>query len=140
MWWGNKFLIFSFAFLVILSSCKKAPPEAKVEPKKRASQFSLPKPVEEEKFLYASLDKRDPFVPLVDKRGRPVEVVGGGIQFKISDLYLEGIIWDDVKPMAIINGEVVAPGDKVSGVTVVEIKKDMVILNYQDKEFELKME
>ena len=141
MWRDSKLIIF---FLILaLSSCKKEP--VKVEgkdsfKKKAITRLVSFKQSEEEKFLYASHDKRDPLVPLVDKKGRPVAVVEGGIQFKISDLSLEGIIWDETKPLAIINDEVVGCGDKVSGVTVVKIEKDKVILNYQNETFELKME
>jgi len=127
----------------ILSSCKKAPAGAeRVErPRKRVAVKEIElKPIQEEKFVYASHDNRDPFVPLVDKKGRPVEVVEGGLQFKASDLYLEGIIWDPVKPMAIINDEVISSGDKIRGVTIQKIEKDRVILKYQDKEFELTMD
>ena len=108
--------------------------------KKPAAGVIEDKPIQEEKFLYASHDKRDPFLPLVDKKGRPVSIVEGGVQFKASDLYLEGIIWDEVKPMAIINDEVVSSGDKIRGVTIEKIEKDKVILNYQDSSFELKMD
>ena len=140
MWRDSKLIIF---FLILaLSSCKKEP--VKIEENDSRKKKAMARPVtfkpEEERFLYASHDKRDPMVPLVDKKGRPVAVVEGGIQFKISDLSLEGIIWDETKPLAIINDEVVGCGDKVSGVTVVKIEKDKVILNYQNETFELKME
>lgn len=110
--------------------------------RKKARPRISPAPTEikEEKFLYASHNRRDPFVPLLDRKGRPITVVEGGVQFKVSDLYLEGIIWDDIKPMAIINDEVVSAGDKIRGVEIVDIQKDKVILSYQDEIFELKME
>jgi len=136
-------LLILILLLAFFSSCKKVPDAAErvKRPRKNvaAKEIKL-KPIEEEKFLYASHDKRDPFVPLVDKKGRPVSVVGGGLQFKASDLYLEGIIWDPIKPMAIISDEVVSSGDKIRGVTIQKIEKDKVILNYQDKSFELKMD
>lgn len=131
-------------FLAVVStSCKKAP--ARVEETERTKKKAVksqeaPKQAEEERFIYASHDKRDPFVPLVDNKGRPISVVEGGIQFKISDMYLEGIIWDNEKPMAIINSEVVWAGNKVKGVTVEKIERDKVILSYQNETFELKIE
>ncbi|MBL7170765.1 MAG: general secretion pathway protein GspB [Candidatus Omnitrophica bacterium] len=141
---SNLFAILVIIFFVpILSSCKKAPDVAErvKKPRKKvvAKEIKL-KPIEEEKFLYASHNKRDPFVPLVDKKGRPVSVVEGGLQFKASDLYLEGIIWDPIKPMAIINDEVVSSGDKIRGVTIIKIEKDKVVLSYQDKTFDLRMD
>lgn len=141
MWRENKLAIILFLILALIS-CKKEPlkVEEKDSLKKKAMARAVSFKPEEEKFLYASHDKRDPFVPLVDKKGRPVAVLEGGIQFKISDLSLEGIIWDETKPLAIINDQVVGCGDKVSGVTVVKIERDKVILNYQNESFDLKME
>ncbi len=139
-------LFFGIIFLsLIFSSCKKESAKS-VKPaeghRKKVAAKTAPgaEPIKEEAFVYASHDKRDPFVPLVDSKGRPVSVVEGGLQFKVSDMYLEGIIWDAVKPMAIINDEVVSPGDKIRGVTIIEIKKDKVILSYQNETFELKMD
>jgi len=42
---------------------------------------------------------------------------------------LEGILWEDARPTAIINGDVVAVGDSISGAKVIRIEKDDVILN-----------
>ncbi|MFA6217741.1 MAG: hypothetical protein WDL87_08855 [Candidatus Omnitrophota bacterium] len=42
---------------------------------------------------------------------------------------LTGIIWDEKSPRAIIDDVVVGIGERVGGNTVVEIQKDMVILN-----------
>ena len=141
MWRGIKLIIL---FLILaLSSCKKEPvkvEEGKNTLQKKAMARAVSFKAEEEKFLYASHDKRDPFIPLVDRKGRPVAIVEGSLQFKVSDLSLEGIIWDETKPLAIINDQVVGCGDKVSGVTVVKIEKDKVILNYQNESFDLKME
>lgn len=136
-------IIFLAVLAIAFTSCKKAP--ARVEETERTKKKAVkpqeaPKQAEEERFIYASHDKRDPFVPLVDRYGRPVSVVEGGIQFKISDMYLEGIIWDNEKPMAIINSEVVWAGNKVKGVTVEKIERDKVILSYQNETFELKIE
>jgi len=52
---------------------------------------------------------------------------------------LEGIIWDEETPMAMINDSVVKVGDNVNGNTVIEIKQDCVILNDGRKNFELKL-
>jgi hypothetical protein len=141
------FLVFSFNLLVIfplLSSCKRQPGKAerveRVRKKAAAKAAIAVTEIKEEKFLYASHDMRDPFVPLMDKKGRPVSVVEGGLQFKASDLFLEGIMWDDRKPMAIINDEIVSAGDKIKGMTVIKIEKNKVILSYQNEEFELRIE
>ncbi|MFA5100907.1 MAG: hypothetical protein WC547_08505 [Candidatus Omnitrophota bacterium] len=54
-------------------------------------------------------------------------------------LILEGIVWDNDKPVAIINGSVVKIGDTIDEHIVVDIKPDRVILNDGSKEFELKL-
>jgi len=63
--------------------------------------------------------KRDPFmaVPIVSEK-----TLQSGVD-------LTGIIWDENKPLAIIDGEIVKKGSNVNGKTIVEIKKDRVILS-----------
>jgi len=54
-------------------------------------------------------------------------------------LYLTGILWDEKNPTAIINGKIIGIGDKVGGNSVVDIKKDRVILNDGFSDFELRL-
>ena len=64
-----------------------------------------------------SLDlMRDPFSM------QPIKVTSDG-------LYLSGIAWEEKNSTAIINGKIVKAGDEIDGKTVVDIKKDRVILN-----------
>jgi len=58
---------------------------------------------------------------------------------KITKLSLNGILWDDVNPKAIIGDDIVGIGDKVGSNTVVDIKEDYVILNDGTADFELKL-
>ena len=44
-------------------------------------------------------------------------------------LLLSGIVWDEAGPIAIINNEIFGVGDVIEGNTIVEIKKDRVILS-----------
>lgn len=53
---------------------------------------------------------------------------------------LIGIMWDKENSIAIINGNIVKIGDKVSENTIVDIKQDKVIFNDGSKNFELKLE
>ena len=46
-----------------------------------------------------------------------------------SEISLTGILWDKVKPLAIINGNVVKKGQSLGNKTVIEIKPDRVILS-----------
>lgn len=50
-------------------------------------------------------------------------------EWSISDLTLEGVMWDEKEPYAVINGEVVKKGDKLGKTTVVQIQKDSVIVS-----------
>jgi hypothetical protein len=63
--------------------------------------------------------KRDPFtaVPIVSEK-----VPQSGVD-------LTGILWDKDKPLAIIDGEVVKKGERVGSKTIIDIKKDRVILS-----------
>jgi len=54
------------------------------------------------------------------------------------DLNLSGIIWDEERPLALINNRVVGIGDKIGISTVVDITQDRVILNDGRKNFHLK--
>ncbi len=60
-------------------------------------------------------------------------------QKRLKDLTLAGIIWDEKKPLAIINNEIVKAQDKINGRTVIEIKHDRVILNDGSEDFELRL-
>ncbi|ODS30477.1 MAG: hypothetical protein SCARUB_04417 [Candidatus Scalindua rubra] len=55
-------------------------------------------------------------------------------------LNLNGIIWDEEDPIAIINDNFIEIGDKIEKNTVVDIKEDSVILNDGANDFELRLE
>ncbi len=63
--------------------------------------------------------KRDPFsaAPIIIEKDAQTGVV------------LTGILWDKDKPMAIIEGQIVKLGQRVGNQTVMEIKRDRVILS-----------
>lgn len=83
--------------------------------------------------LYAALAEeagrisaeRDPFFPVP--------------KISASSIVLNGILWDENQPTAIINNEIVQVGQSVNGKVIVGIWKDRVILSDGDKEVELKM-
>lgn len=54
------------------------------------------------------------------------------------ELYIEGIMWDNTNPKAIINGDIIGIGETVESKTVVDITPSSVIFKDSDgKEFEL---
>jgi hypothetical protein len=63
--------------------------------------------------------KRDPFVasPIVSETSLH------------SEISLTGILWDKLKPLAIIDGNVVRKGQRVGNKTIMDIKQDRVILS-----------
>ena len=99
---------------------------------------NLAKPKSESLGLYAKLEeqaklielKRDPFTaaPIVSEK-----TLQSGVD-------LTGILWDRDKPLAIIDGEIVKKGGRVGGKTIIEIKRDRVILSDGVVLSELKLE
>lgn len=90
------------------------------------------------KDLYNSLEKhtelielkRDPFsaAPIVIEKDTQ------------SGVALSGILWDKDKPMAIIEGQIVRVGQHVGNQTVMEIKRDRVILSDGEVFSEVKLQ
>lgn len=50
---------------------------------------------------------------------------------------LNGIVYDEVRPYAIVNNKVLLKGDLIEGAKLVEINRDSVKLIFNDKEIEL---
>ena len=70
---------------------------------------------------------RNPFAP----EQAPVEAA--------AKLVLNGIMWDEKRPLAIIDNEVVGIGSKIGEHTVKDIKKDSVTLNDGANDLELRL-
>lgn len=98
---------------------------------------------------FAKEIRRDPFVPLVDSQGnirsgQNLFVPAGEILAKIV---LKGILWDAKNPIAVINGKVLSEGSELvvedagfsKTVIVQKINPESVILNYNEREFEIKL-
>ncbi|MBL7084754.1 MAG: hypothetical protein ISS43_01415 [Candidatus Omnitrophica bacterium] len=58
---------------------------------------------------------------------------------RASDLNLSGILYDQEKPMAIINKRVVAKGAFVSGAEILEIQPNYIRVSFKGKELTLKV-
>ncbi len=52
---------------------------------------------------------------------------------------LSGIVYNSIKPLAIINGKSVAVGDKLGSASIVEIKKESVIVEHSGMRVTLKV-
>ena len=58
----------------------------------------------------------------------------------ISGPYLNGIFWDRKNPTAIINNQIVGNGSRINDYTVIEIKRDAVILMEDASRTEYRLE
>jgi len=74
--------------------------------------------------------RRDPFTSLPILSEKSIQ----------SGFVLTGILWDKIKPLAIIDGEVVKKGNRVGNKVVVDIKRDRVVLSDGQELFEIKLE
>ena len=67
--------------------------------------------------------RRDPTKPLVDAQGNILSMSG-----MKDGLSVQGIIWSDVHPLAVIEGDLYAPGDTIDQYTIAEIRQDGVLI------------
>ena len=72
--------------------------------------------------------RRDPLRPLVDAQGQLISSAGmsGGLS-------VQGIIWSDERPLAVIDDELFAQGDTVGPYTIVQIRADGVTVRRGDE-------
>ena len=77
---------------------------------------------------YDVVFRRDPMRPLVDSQGRVVAsaISGGGLS-------VQGIIWSEEHPLAIIDDELYKQGDVVGIYTIVEIQQDGLLAKSGDQ-------
>ena len=65
---------------------------------------------------YDVMFRRDPMQPLIDAQGNVVS--SAGMQDGLS---VQGIIWSDVRPLVVVDGELYARGDMIGSYEVYEI-------------------
>ncbi len=109
-----------------------------VSVEKKVSQVKVPVPEgTKEQSFYARLQeqtknlefKRDPFFK------QPITTSESA-----QELYLSGILWDDLNPTAIINDTIVTIGSQIGGKKVLDIQKNKVILEDAEQKTELILE
>jgi hypothetical protein len=80
-------------------------------------------------------------VAIAPAQGAAKSVVSTGRRARRSQFKAwNGIIWNKVRPKAMIGDAIVVEGDTVGANKVVDIQQDRVILNDGTKDFELKIE
>ncbi len=74
----------------------------------------------------------DPFVSLIrEKRSNSAN---------LSAIKLEGILWDESIPLAIINDSILREGDSIDGLTIEQIEKNKVTLIKGEESYVLEVE
>lgn len=86
-----------------------------------------------EDFVYDSHGKKDPFSPPV------IGVVETTDKEQLAGVKLEGIIWDEENPIAVINDKVVSIGDEVAGAKIVGMTRNEVTFEVDGQQVELKL-
>ena len=86
-----------------------------------------------DQFIYDSHEKKDPFAPPVLS---DVNEADSGLYANIK---VEGIIWDENDPIAIIDNELIRVGDEVRGGKVAGIEENEVIFDIQGQEIRIKL-
>ena len=82
-------------------------------------------------------ESRDPFISIIDLEKQKL------VEQKVLDLsnvIVNGIIWNESASIAIINDELVMAGDKWRDVIMEKIEKDRVISRSQDKSYTLSID
>ncbi|MFZ5516132.1 MAG: hypothetical protein ACOY90_05810 [Candidatus Zhuqueibacterota bacterium] len=85
------------------------------------------------------LEHRDPF-KIAENDAPRSSPSGSSSQVKKEKapaLTLQGIIWDERAPTALINGEIVGKGDSILGYRVDDVKKDRVVLSRNGRQLVL---
>ena len=77
--------------------------------------------------------RRDPFLP-------PEKKVKTILKLPLPELTLNGIVWREGTASAIINNQILRPGDRIEGLEIKAINKKEVILKGPEGEYLLKLE
>ncbi|NLE65342.1 MAG: hypothetical protein GX606_05455 [Elusimicrobia bacterium] len=92
--------------------------------------------VAQEPCVYDPHGQRDPFWPLVSDSGA---IINYEVNFSASEMALEGIMSGGEQGVAIINGEVMTPGQMLGAYQVDRIFSDSVVLIRDGQETELRL-
>ena len=105
--------------------------------------FSAPVNAEEPQTeTVSSCIFKNPFAPLLPKKlietkvevkETPQKIIEAPV--KPPNLNISGIVWNTNRPQAIINSYVVGIGDKIANVTIIDIIKSGVAIEFQGKRF-----
>jgi len=93
----------------------------------------------QEEFIYDSMGRRDPLIPLLDQKSPTGLRAGFSPPRKRvrlpMELKIKGILWNGREYFAIINEKVMKKGEALGEVKIKEIEQDRVIVEYTQREF-----
>ena len=126
----NRKSIFCLALLVFFSfvACTFLHAEAEEEGQQQ-----------KKRFVYNSLGRRDPFVPLVGIKERAG--VGGVLSIlTVNDISIQGILVNpDGSRSVIINGEIMKEGQRIGRLSVTHIGQNEINVRLSDVDYKLKL-
>ena len=138
------FLYFATLCLLLSSGCSK-PAQDNVSLSIQKKVDVLTKKISKVKnkqhvFVYNTHGKRDPFIPLISENKTIMAPTGWSfISSKLPELKIEGILFDETKPLVIINDKIVAAGDNISNCKITSITREEIVIRYMDKEYSVKI-
>ena len=86
-------------------------------------------------FVYTADERRDPFISLINEDGNFKDNVSSAkeeLEKLIKTVKVDGILWDEQIPLAMINKGIHKIGDIINGLTVKNITEESVIFGYAD--------
>jgi|GEM_PF-2050739 len=91
-------------------------------------------------FVYNTHGKRDPFIPLISENKTIMAQAGWSfISSKLPELKIEGILFDGINSLAIINDKIVTIGDNINNCKIASITREEIVIRYMDKEYSVKI-
>ena len=109
------------SLLFIGSSAEAAPSPYEQTAEKLLQTVTTYQELVQQETKYDAVFRRDPMEPLVDDQGNLLTAVG-----MQEGLMVQGIIWSEEKPFAVIDDTLYAVGDAVGDYTIREIRHDGV--------------
>lgn len=102
------------------------------------AKSTVGEPSRKAEFAYDAHEKRNPFLPLVSQDGRILEPQVS--RKRDGEIYLEGVIYDPGgSSYAVINGEIVRPGESTGAYQLIRIGPQKILLSKEGKELEVEL-
>jgi len=92
---------------------------------------------ETDSFIYDSKGKRDPYSIVVPLMSREDNKDPSAKLLELSQLEIQGILWDSVSPLIMIKDKILAVGEEINQAKILEIDPNQVILEYKGEKITL---